>query len=58
MRILVVTILCLMISGWPQARVIDIALELGYEDASHFARACRRMVGASPREYRRRHILH
>ena len=42
----------------PAEKIIDIALELGYEDASHFARAFRRIAGTCPREYRKRHILH
>jgi len=33
-------------------KVIDLALELGYEDPSHFARAFRRMTGQSPTEFR------
>ena len=35
----------------PDAKVVDIAYALGYEDPSHFARAFRRMVGISPREF-------
>ena len=35
------------------AKVIDIAFECGYDDASHFARAFRRIGGVSPRSYRR-----
>ena len=42
----------------PEEKIINIALELGYEDASHFARAFRRVAGTCPREYRKRHILH
>lgn len=42
----------------PTDKVIDIALELGYDDASHFTRAFRRISGTCPREYRKRHILH
>ncbi|EED31139.1 helix-turn-helix- domain containing protein, AraC type [gamma proteobacterium NOR5-3] len=42
----------------PAEKIINIALELGYEDASHFARAFKRVAGTSPREYRKRHILH
>lgn len=36
-------------------KVIDLALELGYEDPSHFARAFRRMTGQSPTEFRSAH---
>jgi AraC-like DNA-binding protein len=34
-------------------KILDIALELGYSDASNFARAFRRISGTSPRELRR-----
>jgi AraC-like DNA-binding protein len=34
--------------------VSDVASELGYSDPSHFTRAFSRLVGFSPREYRRR----
>lgn len=34
------------------ASSLEVALETGYEDPSHFARAFRRMAGCSPREYR------
>jgi len=33
-------------------KIIDIAFECGYEDASHFARAFRRISGTSPRIFR------
>ena len=36
------------------ASSLEIAFETGYDDASHFARAFRRIAGCSPREYRRR----
>lgn len=40
------------------ARTLDIAYELGYEDPSHFARGFRRIAGVSPREYRRQHRVY
>lgn len=42
----------------PAEKIINIGLALGYKDASHFARAFRRVAGTCPREYRKRHILH
>ena len=33
--------------------IVDIANALGYRNATHFARAFRRMAGMSPREYRK-----
>jgi AraC-like DNA-binding protein len=35
------------------ATVLDIALDLGYSDHSHFTRAFRRWTGVAPREFRR-----
>jgi AraC-like DNA-binding protein len=35
------------------ATALEIALEVGYEDPSHFSRAFKRIAGVSPREYRR-----
>lgn len=35
---------------------IDIARATGYGDASHFARAFKRLAGCSPSAYRRRHL--
>ena len=40
------------------ARILDIALDLGYSDHAHFTRAFRRWTGIPPREFRRmsRHV--
>jgi AraC-like DNA-binding protein len=35
------------------AKVLDIALDLGYSDHAHFTRAFRRWTGRSPQEFRR-----
>jgi AraC-like DNA-binding protein len=35
------------------ARILDIALDLGYSDHAHFTRAFRRWTGIAPREFRR-----
>ena len=42
----------MLING--DAKVIDIAYDLGYEDPSNFSRAFRRFAGASPCEFRAR----
>jgi AraC-like DNA-binding protein len=39
----------------PGRNLIDIALELGYTDASSFTRAFRRWTGAAPSDYRKMH---
>ena len=38
-------------------KIIDIANEVGYEDAAHFTRAFGRLAGMSPRRYRGQHRL-
>ena len=45
-------------AGWlrdTDAKVIDVALEVGYENEAAFARAFRRAVGESPGAWRRAH---
>jgi AraC-like DNA-binding protein len=37
----------------PQAKVVNVAGELGYNDAANFTRAFRRWAGVSPRSFRR-----
>ena len=37
------------------AKVIDVALEVGYENEAAFSRAFRRAVGESPGAWRRAH---
>lgn len=39
--------------GNPDLKIMDVALAVGYDDASNFARAFRRMSGMSPRDFRR-----
>jgi len=38
----------------PSARIIDVALAVGYSDPAHFTRAFRRWCGTSPAEHRSR----
>src|SRR6185295_15948246 len=35
-----------------EAKIVDIALDLGYSDHAHFTRAFRKWTGRSPREFR------
>ena len=37
------------------AKILDLALDLGYSDHANFTRAFRRWAGCSPREYRMRY---
>jgi AraC-like DNA-binding protein len=39
--------------GDGSAKILDIALDLGYSDHAHFTRAFRRWAGTAPREFRR-----
>jgi AraC-like DNA-binding protein len=32
--------------------ILEVALQVGYEDPSHFSRAFRRLAGVSPKQYR------
>lgn len=42
----------------PDVKLVEIAHDLGYADQAHFTRAFRRIAGMSPREYRRRQLVH
>lgn len=42
-----------ILSEAPARRVTDVAMTVGFSDLSHFERSFRRLVGASPRDYRR-----
>lgn len=47
-----------LLAGDSTANVTEIALRVGYADLSHFERHFRRIVGQSPREFRRGALLH
>jgi AraC-like DNA-binding protein len=38
----------------PDLKLIDVALESGYQDPANFTRAFRRWAGVSPTDYRRK----
>lgn len=38
--------------------ITDVALSVGFADLSHFEKSFKRVVGQSPREFRRRHAQH
>ena len=40
-----------------EIRITDVAMDLGYADASHFTRAFKRWTGVTPRDYRRDKLL-
>ena len=39
--------------GDRQIKIIDIAIELGYQDAAHFTRAFKQWTGTTPQHFRR-----
>jgi AraC-like DNA-binding protein len=41
-----------------EAKITDIAFELGYGDPSNFTHAFHRWAGVSPRNYRRQRLAH
>jgi DNA-binding NtrC family response regulator len=44
---------CQALTEDPRARITDVAMDSGFTDLSHFEKLFRRIVGESPREYRR-----
>jgi AraC-like DNA-binding protein len=43
----------LQLLGDRQIKIIDIAIELGYQDAAHFTRAFKQWTGTTPQHFRR-----
>ncbi|MFN3537960.1 MAG: helix-turn-helix domain-containing protein, partial [Brevundimonas sp.] len=39
-------------------QITDVALSVGFADLSHFEKCFKRLVGESPRDFRRRHAMH
>ncbi|KAG1240828.1 hypothetical protein G6F68_017281 [Rhizopus microsporus] len=42
-----------LLRGGQRLRITDVALQVGFGDLSHFEKSFRRLVGVSPRSYRR-----
>jgi AraC-like DNA-binding protein len=45
---------CELLASDAASNITQVALNVGFSDLSHFERSFRRLVGESPREYRRR----
>lgn len=41
----------------PEARITDVAIAVGFDDSSHFARMFRRIAGLSPMQYRTHQLV-
>ena len=42
---------------YPQMKIIDISLSLGFYDEFHFSRQFKKIVGVSPTDYRKTHLI-